>query len=275
MSKMNKIVQHILHPSYVLLKLDNVGIVRLKDKKYLSILYKKVLDEKIDFDNPKTFNEKLQWLKLYDRKEIYTTMVDKYEAKNYVANIIGQEYIIPTIGVYDNFTDSDIDKLPNEFVIKCTHDSGGVVICKHVKPKIIIEKYMKTKNEDELIDYKFFCFNGEPKFVLTCSERFSSNNMCETFFDTNWNIMELKEGGHRVDEKLKKPINFSLMLDFAKKISTKIPFVRVDFYEIENKVYFGEITFFPNGGFEEFEPKECNYKFGQWIDLSGVSDYEK
>lgn len=226
-------------------------------------------------------------------------MVDKYEAKKYVASIIGEEYIIPTIGIYNSFDEIDFKKLPNKFVIKCTHDSGGLVVCKdknkldknnakkkiekslktnyyycgrewpykNVKPRIIIEKYMCTKEQKELIDYKFFCFNGNPKIILVCSERFSSNNMCETWFDDKWNFLDIIESSHRVDKTIKKPINLSKMMEFSKKLSKDIPFVRVDFYEINGKTYFGELTFFPASGFERFEPKEWDYKLGEMLKL--------
>jgi len=307
MKKIFKIIEVFKHPKYMLFYLDKYNFIRLPDKLFLNILYYKYFGKEICFNNPKTFNEKIQWLKLYDRKDIYTTMVDKNAVKKYVADIIGEQYIIPTIGVYEKFDDIDFDKLPNQFVMKCTHDSGGVAICedkmkfdikkakkkickslkrnyyyegrewpyKNVKPRIIIENYMRNEKCSELIDYKFFCFNGTPEFILTCSERFSSDNMCETFFDTNWNLMNIREGGHRIDEKIPKPKNLSLMLDYAKKLAADIPFVRIDFYEINNNVYFGEITFFPAGGYEKFEPEEWDYKFGELIDLSGVKKYEK
>lgn len=271
----------------------------LPDKQYVQLKYKLIMGKKIDLQNPQTFNEKLQWLKLYDRNHQYTQMVDKYEAKKYVASIIGEEYIIPTIGIYNSFDEIDFKKLPNKFVIKCTHDSGGLILCKNkekldiakakkkidkcmknnyyykhrewpyknVKPRIIIEKYMCTKKQKELIDYKFFCFNGNPKIILVCSERFSSNNMCETWFDDKWNFLDIIESSHRVDKTIKKPINFSKMMEFSKKLSKDIPFVRVDFYEINGKMYFGELTFFPASGFEKFEPEEWDYKLGEMLKL--------
>lgn len=287
--------------------LDKFILRLLSDKNYLKIKYRLEMGKKLNLDNPQTFNEKLQWLKLYDRKEIYTTMVDKYEAKKYVADIIGEEYIIPTLGIYDKFDDIDFDSLPSQFVMKCTHDSGGIVICKdknifdkeqakkkinkhlkrnfyknfrewpykNVKPRVIAEKYMVDESGEELKDYKFFCFNGEPKIILVCSERFSSDNMCETWFDENWNFLDIIESGHRIDKKIKKPVNFSKMMEFSKKLSTNIPFIRVDFYEIDGRVYFGELTFFPAAGFEKFEPEEWDKKLGDMLELPKEKKIEK
>lgn len=268
------------------------------DKKMIKVQYKIKTGKKLDLNNPKSFNEKLQWLKLYDRKDIYTTMVDKYEAKKYVANIIGEEHIIPTLGIYDRFDDIDFESLPNQFVIKCTHDSGGLVICKdkktldiaeakkkienrlkknpfyycrewpykNVKPRIIIEKYMSDESGDDLKDYKFFCFNGDPKILLVCSNR--SKDLKETWFDKDFNKLKIVEGGHKNDNSLEKPKKLKEMLKLSEILSKNIRFVRTDFYEINGKVYFGEITFFPASGFERFEPEEWNDKMGSWISLS-------
>ena len=254
---------------------------------------------KLNLKNPQTFNEKLQWLKLYDRNPEYTKMVDKYEVREYIKEKIGEEYLIPLIGVYDKFDDIDFDELPNQFVIKCNHDSGGLVICKdkgklnieetrkkinkslktnyyydgrewpykNVKPRIIIEKYMEDSNKSDLIDYKLFCFNGIPKIVLVCSERFSSSNMCETWFDMNWKLIDMTESGHRVDSTISKPKQLKKMVELSKKLSKNIPFIRVDWYEIGDKLYFGELTFYPASGFEKFEPKEWNKKIGDMLSI--------
>ena len=204
--------------------LDRKNIIRINDELYLKMMYWIRLNKKLNLDNPKGFNEKLQWLKLYDRQEKYTKMVDKYEAKKYVSNIIGEEYIIPTIGIYENFDEINFDELPNKFVMKCTHDSGGIVICrdkknfdiniakkkinkclktnyyypgrewpyKNVKPRIIIEKYMEEKNFTQLNDYKFMCFDGKVKCCFVCSERDNKNEgLAVTFFDENWEKMPL------------------------------------------------------------------------------------
>lgn len=301
MKKIIKIIKNFFtNPLLRFGYLTKIGFYnKMSDEKYIKKEFKLRMGYNLDLQNPQTFNEKLQWLKLNDRNPTYTKMVDKYEVKKYVASIIGEKYIIPTLGVYNDFDDIDFNKLPNLFVIKCTHDSGGLVICKdksklkitkvkrkineflerkyfyihrewpykNVKPRIIIEKYMCTKKQKELIDYKFFCFNGNPKIILVCSERFSSNNMCETWFDDKWNFLDIIESSHRVDKTIKKPINFSKMMEFSKKLSKDIPFVRVDFYEINGKMYFGELTFFPASGFEKFEPEEWDYKLGEMLKL--------
>ncbi len=280
--------------------LNKMGLLRwVSDEWFIKRAFYVNFDKELDLLNPRTFNEKLQWLKLHDRKDVYTTMVDKYAVKKYVADIIGNKYIIPTIGVYDNFDDIDFDELPKQFVIKCTHDSGGLVIVKdkakldknkakskinkclrvnyyhrgrewpykNVKPRIIIENYMSDLGSDSVVDYKFFCFNGEPKIVLACSERFSKSGLKETWFDDKWNLLPVTEGGHDIDKSLKKPDKFDEMKRLAKKLSKNIAFVRTDFYEFNGKVYFGEITFFPASGYERFDPEEWNRKLGDMIEL--------
>ena len=296
---MKKLIEYIKNPKSILIGLDRKRIINLNDSFYLKYVYKEQTGKKLNLKNPQTFNEKLQWLKIHDRKDIYTTMVDKYEAKKYVASIIGDEYIIPTLGVYDSFDDIDFSKLPNKFVIKCTHDSGGLVICrdkkklnileakqkiekclkknyyyawrewpyKNVKPRIIIEKYMEDAESNDLKDYKLFCFDGKTKIVLVCSERFSSSNMCESFYDEKWNFINISEDNHRIDSNVMKPVNFELMKNLAWKLSNDIPFIRIDFYEINDKIYFGELTFFPKSGFEKFEPAEYDKLLGDLIDL--------
>ncbi len=283
----------------ILLKIDSLGIIRLNDKLYLKCAYKKYLNKKLDFKNPKTFNEKLQWLKLYDRKDIYTIMVDKYDVKEYVSNIIGEEYIIPTLGIYNSFNEIDFDKLPNQFVIKCTHDSGGLVIVqdkekldiesakkkinkclknnfyyqgrewpyKNVKPRIIIEKYMVDESGYELKDYKFFCFNGNVKLMFVATDRNSTSETCFDFFDENFNHLPFTNGHPNSNKKIKKPKNFNKMVNLAEKLSTNIPHVRIDFYNINGKIYFGELTFYHWSGFVPFTPVEWDYRLGELIKL--------
>ena len=256
------------------------------------------MNSKLDLDNPQTFNEKLQWLKLYDRDPKYTQMVDKYEVRKYIKEKIGEEYLIPLLGVYDKFEDIDFDKLPKQFVIKCNHDSGGLVICKdksmlnieearkkinkslkknyfysgrewpykNVKPRIIIEKYMEDKETKELIDYKFMCFNGEPKCVFTCTERYN-DGLKVTFFDMEWKKMPFIRHYPASSKKINKPVNYDKMLKFSKMLSKNIPFVRVDWYEINGKLYFGELTFYPGSGFEEFKPEEWDKRIGDMLIL--------
>ncbi len=300
-----KLLRFFRTPQIIILRLISITNISLLDKYYIILLFKERMKCKLNLNNPQTFNEKLQWLKLYDRKDIYTTMVDKYEAKNYVADIIGENYIIPTLGIYDKFEEINFEKLPNQFVIKCTHDSGGLVIVKdkskldvnaarkkinkslkknyyyagrewpykNVKPRIIIEKYMEDKNDTSMHDYKFFCFNGEAKYCLVCTDR--DTDLKETFFDINWNLAPFKRPNHDIDKTIKKPKNLDLMIELANKLSKGIPFIRVDFYEINGKVYFGELTFYPASGFAKFEPEEWDKKLGDLIDLSLVKKDEK
>lgn len=268
----------------------------LPDKVFLKMYYPVMMNEELDLKNPKTFNQKLQWLKLYDRKPEYTTMVDKYAVKEYVADKIGKEYIIPTLGVWDNFDDIDFDSLPNQFVLKCTHDSGGLVICrdkskldiamakkkinmslkhdyfyngrewpyKNVPHRIIAEQYMA----DDLRDYKLFCFEGAPRMTLVCSERFTKDGLKEDFYNETWNHLNIQRPAHgNATFPIQCPKQYDLIKRLATKLSDKMPFSRIDFYEINEKVYFGEITFYPASGFEGFKPEEWDLKLGEWIKL--------
>ena len=295
---MNKKIKKIIkNPLLLLVFLDSKNIIRLKDKTYLKLLYPYYFSENLNLTNPKTFNEKLQWLKLYDRKDIYTTMVDKYEAKKYVSKIIGNEHIVPTLGVYDNFDDINFDALPNKFVLKTNHygGGGGVFIVnnkkefnieeakrkidklmkknlyyygrewpyKNVKPRIIIEKNMGVN----LNDYKFFCFNGDPKYILVCSNRNGSQKNTD-FYDCDWNLQPFTREKHDNNPKgIEKPQSLREMYSIAKQLCKDIPFVRVDLYDINNTIYFGELTFFPSSGFEGFKPKEWDKKLGDLINL--------
>ena len=278
----------------------------LPDKTYIKLLYRAKMGKKINLDDPQTFNEKMQWLKLYDRRDIYTTMVDKYEAKKYVANIIGEEHIIPTIAVYDKFDDIDFDSLPKQFVIKCTHDSGGLVICKdknkldlkaarkkinkclkhnfyyrgrewpykNVKPRIIIEKFMSLGGKKGVIDYKFQMMNGKLKYCYVCTDR-DKGHVKFTHYDNNKNLMDLIQSGYENDPvKGKLPKTYNEMLKYAEILSKDTPSIRVDFYDIDGKIYFGELTFYDSAGFLEFEPREWDYKFGQMLDISQVKKNE-
>ena len=226
-------------------------------------------------------------------------MVDKYEVRKYISETLGEYLSIPLLGVYDKFEDIDFNKLPNQFVIKCTHDSGGLVICKNkdeldykkarekieqslktnyfypgrewpyknLKPRIIIEKYMVDNKVKDLIDYKIMCFNGEPLYTFVYSERFSDDGVKATFFDKDWNILDFKRKFGDTKVNIKKPINYDKMLEYSKKIAQNIPFVRIDWYEVNGKLYFGEITFFPSSGFGAFNPQEWDLKLGNQIKL--------
>ena len=300
MKKVSKIIRAIKEPKRIILYLNSKGVLDvLSDKAYVSLVYGVYFKKRLNLKNPKTYNEKLQWLKLYDRNPLYTRMVDKCEVKKYVADKIGEEYIIPTLGVYDRFEDIDFDSLPNEFVIKCTHDSGGLVICKDksqldiknakkiiesslkrnyymngrewpykdVKPRIIIEKYMVDESGYELKDYKFFCFNGEAKLLFVAKDRGSSEETKFDFFDRDFNHLPFTNGHPNSDPPYFKPDNFEKMMELASELSKDSPQLRVDFYNINGQIYFGELTFFHWGGMMPFDPPEWDIKLGEMITL--------
>lgn len=283
------------------------GLARLIDRKahclsdrfYINLKFRASMGYWLDWNAPKTYNEKLQWLKVNYHNPLWTKLVDKYEVKEYVASIIGEEYIIPTLGVWERFEDIDFSKLPNQFVIKCTHDSGGLVICKeksnldikaakkkisssmqvnyywrerewpykNVLPRIIVEEYMEDYTIQELRDYKFFCFDGKVKALYVASERNSGSEVKFDFFDEQFNHLDLRQRHPMSDKKINKPVNFDLMISLASKLSLGLPEARCDFYEVNGKVYFGEITFFHHGGQVPFHPNSWDEIFGSWIKL--------
>jgi len=271
----------------------------LPDKLYLKLFFRLSVGYPLDLKNPRSYNEKLQWLKLYNRKPEYTRMVDKVEAKKFASELIGEEQIIPTLTVYDRAEDIDFNTLPDQFVLKCTHDSGGIVICsnkntldkeaaikklrkglktnyyyenrewpyKNVRPRIIAEKYM-TDDGYELKDYKFFCFNGEPKLMFIATDRFNKKEETKfDFYDMEFNHLPFTNGHPNATSTIEKPKGFEEMQNLATKLSQNIPHVRVDFYDINGTVYFGEMTFFHWSGFVRFEPEEWDYKLGELIRL--------
>lgn len=280
----------------------------MPDKEYLEKKFYATMGYPLDLNNPQTFNEKLQWLKLYDRNPKYTVMVDKHLAKQYVAERIGEEYIIPTIGVWDNAEDIDFDALPNRFVLKCNHNSGlGMYICKDknalssediksirknlqkglrqdyyltgrewpykdVPRKVIAEKYLEDHETGELRDYKFFCFNGEVKCFKIDMRRFIKHQA--NYFDENGNVLNVGEADFLPNTAMvpQMPQNLELMKKSAEKLSKNFSFIRVDFYECNGKMYFGELTFYPASGFGKFEPKSFDITMGNWINLPERKD---
>lgn len=271
----------------------------IPDDIYLSMYYEVCIGKKLDLNNPKSFNEKMQWLKINYRKPNLTALVDKYEVKKYISEMIGEKYVIPTIGVWNKFEDIDFSSFPAKFVLKCTHDSGSIVICKNkdqfnidkarkklntclnrnfywtcrewpyknVKPRIIAEIYMEEESEGELKDYKLMCFNGKFKCSFVCGERFSKEGLKITFYDENWNRMPFERHYPASDIEIPEPKNYKEMIRLSEILSKGFPFVRVDFYEIKGYIYIGELTFFPGSGFEEFKPEKYDYILGSWIKL--------
>lgn len=285
----------------ILLGILNRIAVLFPDKLFLKLKFRLMMREKLDLNCPKTFNQKLQWLKLYNRKPEYTNMVDKYAVKEYVANIIGEEHIIPTLGVWNSVDEIDWDVLPNQFVLKTTHGGGGggVVICKNkanfdrdaacqilkksmkdniyitqrewpyknVQKRIIAEEYMIDESGYELKDYKFFCFNGKVECFKVDFDRFTSHKA--NYYNRDATLLPFWETVCPADHSktFDKPKNFNKMIEYVETLSKDIPFVRIDFYNINGKIYFGEITFFPAAGFGKFEPKEWDMILGNYLSL--------
>lgn len=276
-----KLQNYLKHPFGIIVNV----IYKLKrfvpDKLYVKVLYKENMGNWPDLKNPKTFNEKLSWIKLYDRNPLYTKLADKYSVKEYVAQRIGSEYVVDNYCVANRWEDINFETLPCQFVIKCTHDSGGAFICrdkksfdydsvkkmiqhnlqcnyfypgrewpyKNIKPRIIVDKYLDDHTGNELRDYKFWCFGGRPTYMY-CTIK--GDNVFENFYDMNFVPVAIDHGYPRHTPEFERPKNFELMEELASKLSKGIPFVRVDFFEVDGKVYFGEFTFFDWGGLRPF-----------------------
>lgn len=282
------------------LRMSQAPVCRiLPDRLFLKIVYRLYVGEKLNLKDPRTFNEKLQWLKLNNRLPRYSEMVDKVSAKEYVSGIIGEKYIIPTLGIWDKFEDIDFDSLPKQFVLKCSHDSGSVVICKDkstfdimqakerlnrglkndlfwfgrewpykwLKRRILAEQYMGDKKTGELRDYKFFCFNGKCKCFKIDFDRFIRHRA--NYFDCDANLMKFGELECLPDfeKEIAMPGEIRQMECLSEKLAAGEPFVRIDFYDVDGHIYFGEMTFFPASGFGPFVPKEWDEKLGDWLNL--------
>lgn len=299
-SKIKKIVSN---PWLLWPYLGGKGMLNwVPDSIYLKGCFRAKMGYPLDLKNPQTFNEKIQWLKLHDRKPEYTQMVDKYAVREYIAKTIGEEYLIPLLGVWDRFDDIDFDQLPDQFVLKCNHDSGTVVICKDkktfdidaaskkinarinynyynvwrewpykdVKHRIIAEKYMSQMGCDDLVDYKIMCFNGKAKCEFICTNRRSETGLNVTFFDLDWQRLPFERPHHPVDQnEINKPNQLSKMISLAETLAVALDtiFVRIDFYEVNNQLYFGEFTLYPASGLEGFTSFQWDNKLGDWIQL--------
>lgn len=267
------------------------------DKLFISLIYKERFGREIDWENPKGFNEKLQWLKIFAHRPEYVTMADKYAVKKYVAERIGEQYVVPCLGVWERAEDIDFDVLPNQFALKCTHNSGrGRCICKDktkldmvqvrkeiseglkenyylpgrdkqyrdIPRKIIADQYLDDGTGSELRDYKWWCFDGTPKFMYYTNK---GEHIYENFYDMDYNLVNINHGFPRLLPEQPKPANFELMRELATKLSQGIPFVRVDFFDVNGHVYFGEFTFFDWGGLKPFESWEMDLELGKLIKL--------
>lgn len=306
MGKIKEKFNQVMNNPYILLR----GLVIRKpfywlpEKLILKVLYKTEMSKKLDFNNITTFNEKLQWLKLYDRDPKYTRLVDKYEVRGFISETIGKEYLIPLLGVWDTVEEIDWDSLPNQFVLKCTHDSGGVIICKdkskfdiqaakemleelqkknffyagrewpykNVAPRIIAEKLMVDDSQISLKDYKIFCFDGEPKLIQVMSDR-TEKGFDLNHYDVNWNELNIERKGiKRNPNTIEMPKKLNEMLDISEKLSNGMSFVRVDLYFINDEIYFGELTFYPSSGYMDFVNYEDDFQLGSWINLPRKSN---
>ena len=304
---LRKGTRYLTSPDYRFMIQSNRGKYdSMPDDAYLKRRYKAFTGKELPLEDPKTFNEKLQWLKIHDRRPEYTMMADKYLVRQYIAEKLGEQYLIPLLGVWDDPDDIDFDKLPDQFVLKCNHNSGlGMCICKDkakldipkvreelrkglredyykkcrewvykdIPRKIICEQFM-TNGGKELEDFKIHNFNGEAKFVLVCRDRFSDTGLTEDFFTPEWEHMPVKRPKLGLSRQpIPKPEQLQEMLEFSKILSKDIPFVRTDFYVIEGKVYFGEITFFPASGMAAFDPPEWDEIIGNWLTLPNKLEF--
>lgn len=299
---MNKCKYFLKHPNKI-----GIGLLKrygqyLNDESYVKLYYWFSMKKKLNLKNPQTYNEKLNWIKLYDHNPLYTILVDKYDVKKWVAECIGSQYIIPTLGVWHKSEDIDWDSLPNQFVLKTTHGGGGdgIFVCKdksilnreeiisklnkslrtnpyirsrewpykNVTPRIIAEQYMEDSETHELFDYKFFAFKGEVKAMFVASERQKEGEEVKfDYYDAEFNHLNLRQHHPMSGKEIKKPKSFELMKELASKLSRDLIEVRCDFYEVNGNVYFGELTFFHHGAITPFHPESWDYEWGKWIKL--------
>lgn len=297
MSKIGTAVKLLRNPWLFIIGLDNNGLIRwMPDSMFAKISFKGMLGQKLHLDNPVTFNEKLQWLKIYDHQPEYSLLVDKLKAKKVVGDLIGQEYIVPYYGEWKSADEIEFDTLPDRFVLKCNHDQGSVILVndkahlnkektikilnrklkhnayygtreypyKNIEPKVFAEAYLG----DDIIDYKFYCFNGKPMF-LYCGQGLTADHTLKIdFYDLNWNLMPFYRTDYQRLGQIEKPENLSTMIKISRKLSENVPFVRVDLFEVESKVYFSEFTLYPASGYMPFVPKEYDRIVGDWLKLT-------
>lgn len=293
---MNKVIRIIKRPRHAFTMFVQMFLShRLSDAVYLRVVYYLIFGKKLHIENPTTFNEKLNWLKLNKREDRYTQMADKYAVKEMVASLIGSQFVVKNYGVYDSWDEIDFSKLPNQFVLKGTHDSGGAFLCrdkstfnyaavreemernqktnfyywyrewpyKNIKPRIIVDELLDDHSGKELRDYKFWCFNGKPAYMYITIK---GENVYENFYDMDYNAVPINHYFPRHQPEFEKPANFALMKELAAKLSQNVPFVRVDFFDVNGQVYFGEYTFYDWGGMRPFKG-DWDKKLGELIKL--------
>lgn len=302
MPSIKKIIKYLTNSDYRFLINSRKGKYNsMPDDEYLKRKFKAFLGRELNLENPQTFNEKLQWMKIHDRNPLYNTLVDKYEAKKYVAEKLGEEYVIPTLGLWESADDIDFDSLPDQFVMKCTHDSKGVLVCKDkskldveaarekfraalkrnyfyigrewpykdLKPRVIAEKYMTDSTDSDVFtDYKFFCFNGVADNVMIVTDR-DINEPKFYHFSKDWNILRYNRRGRRMpaDFKLPKPENIDEMFRVAEKLAEGLPHVRMDLYVSNGQIYFGEFTLYHNDGLEDGFDEASDLHLGSLLKL--------
>ncbi len=282
-------------------KIRNIKLMLrwMPDRMYIQLYYFAKFHRFCDLKHPKLYNEKIQWLKLNTRNPKLPALVDKYAVKEIIRNRLGEEYVVKCYGVWDSFDEIDFDSLPEKFVLKCTHDSGGIVVCtnkarfdlaaarekltyclsqnyfyisrehhyKSVPPRIIAEEYLENGSEG-LHDYKVFCFNGEPKYINYVSGRLDENNIEEAFYDTQWNIQPFLLHHPMVSQEIPKPKCLDMLVEFSRELSKGMIVSRIDFYVLKDgQIKFGEVTPYPLGGMEVFKPDEWNLKMGELVKL--------
>lgn len=277
-----------------------MGLTRwVGDEVHLRLMYRANMGCWPDLESPKTFNEKLQWLKLHDRNPLYTTLVDKYRVKQWVSDRIGEQYVTKTYDVWDSVDEIDLSGLPDRFVLKTNHDCGGIAICgdraafdfgaakkkldahlhtnyfwrtrewpyKNVKPCIFAEEYLEPNPvKNDLVDYKIMCFGGKARCAFTCEGR-GEGDLRVDFFDLDWNRLPFTRHYPNSDSPVPRPAGLERMIELSERLSQDIPFVRVDFYEVGSDLYFGEMTFYPGSGMEEFNPEQWDEELGTWVEL--------
>ena len=299
MSKIKTFIKLVKHPKNLIKPMVSNELLNwVSDEKIAKMIYKAHFGKELNLSNPTSFNEKLQWMKLYYREPIFTTMVDKYKVRQYIKDKIGEQYLIPLLGVWNNANEIDFEKLPQKFVLKCNHDQGSVVICKdkstldinktrkylnkrlsknhywatrewpykNIKPCIICEKYMtNNEKEDELSDYKVLCFGGKAKLIEVHKARFT--NRTQDFYDIEWNKLNISQPGINNSEiVLPKPYFLDEMIKLSEKLSNNYPHIRVDWYCSNGKLLFSELTFYDGGGFDPFND-DNDEKIGSWLVL--------